>query len=345
MIICIQVKLRELILQLADQNDQITAKLVKAHTSATLQGIGKELKHLVANGRLKKFGVTRGAYYALAYKAAGKPQEVALSLSNQNLQEHEVFMDIRKGNHIFDGLSDNLQSILDYAFSEMLNNAIEHSGTQKIHINWKKTDHHIEFLIADTGIGVFRSIRDKKGLPDEMSAIQELLKGKTTTMPQAHSGQGIFFTSRIADVFTLSSYGKRLVRDNRLGDIFVENSDSKKRGTQVHFLVAIDTDQHLSDLFQKYSYQDYEFDTTDIHIKMYQYGTVHISRSQARRVLTNLEKFTRIIFDFQGVPTVGQAFADEVFRVWQKKHPAKIIEYRNANENVDFMIRRALTER
>jgi hypothetical protein len=46
-----------------------------------------------------------------------------------------------------------------------------------------------------------------------------------------------------------------------------------------------------------------------------------------------------VVLDFKGVQTVGQAFADEVFRVWQKNHPAIRIEMRHAGENVQFMVR------
>ncbi len=337
-------KLRDLILQLAQEHEQLTTSLIRQHTQATPQGIAKELKHLVDTGILQKSGSTRGAKYTLATNAANTTQETSLRLKNENLQEHQVFLDIRKGKRIFDGLPDNLVSILDYAFSEMLNNAIEHSHSKAIHITWQKTPTTITFQIGDAGIGVFRSIRDKKNLPDELAAIQELLKGKTTTMPQAHSGQGIFFTSRIADTFELDSFGKRLIRDNLVDDIFLQDSASTRRGTRVTFAIALDTDKRISELFHQYAYEEFAFDTTDIHVKLYQYGAVHVSRSQARRVLTNLEKFTRIIFDFKGVPTVGQAFADEVFRVWQQKHPKKILEYKNANENVEFMIKRALSE-
>ncbi|MFH0834705.1 MAG: STAS-like domain-containing protein, partial [Patescibacteria group bacterium] len=68
---------------------------------------------------------------------------------------------------------------------------------------------------------------------------------------------------------------------------------------------------------------------------------VHISRSQARRVLAGLEKFKVIVFDFDKVPMIGQAFADEIFRVFHDKHPQIRLETANMNEGVEFMIKRA----
>ena len=69
-------------------------------------------------------------------------------------------------------------------------------------------------------------------------------------------------------------------------------------------------------------------------------GTIYVSRSQARRVLTNLDKFKSIVLDFDQVPTIGQAFADEIFRVFATKHQEIQITPINMNEAVDFMVRR-----
>ncbi len=76
-------------------------------------------------------------------------------------------------------------------------------------------------------------------------------------------------------------------------------------------------------------------------ISLYKIGTDFIPRSQARRIVSGLEKFKKIILDFKDVDTVGQAFADEVFRVWKRSHSNINIEHQNANENIKFMIKRA----
>ena len=66
-----------------------------------------------------------------------------------------------------------------------------------------------------------------------------------------------------------------------------------------------------------------------------------MSRSQARRILHNLDKFKHIILDFKDVPTIGQAFTDEIFRVYKSKRPKVVLEHINTDENVMFMIKRA----
>jgi len=224
----------------------------------------------------------------------------------------------------------------------MLNNAIDHSLSKDVFIEVKKTDKYLEFLVEDYGVGVFRNIKKKKNLLSELEAMQDLLKGKTTTQPQAHSGEGIFFTSKISDTFTLESFDFQLVIDNEIDDIFFGENYKKNKGTRVIFKIALSTKKHLVDIFKKYqsNQETMAFDKTEVKIKLFFMGTVHISRSQARRVLSGLDKFKYIILDFDKVPMIGQGFADEIFRVYKIKHPEINIKFINANEAVKFMIDR-----
>ena len=330
-------------------HNRITTSEVARMFNVSRQAAHKTLHGLVEKRMIVKFGGTRNAYYVLPENVLDESIAFQKKLQTKNLQEHEVLQIIERDSQVLSFLSDNLKSIFDYAFSEMLNNAIDHAYSETATIKIGKNK-NLFFEINDLGIGIFRSIRDKKKLKSELEAVQELLKGKTTTMPKAHSGEGIFFTSRVADVFVLESFEYRLTIDNLQEDIFFEEIKGKgnrKKGTKVSFQIAIDSEKHLSDIFQKY-YSDpneYAFDKTEIHIKLYTLGTVHVSRSQARRITQNLEKFKEIILDFDQVPSVGQAFADEIFRVFQAKHPdIKLIPI-NMNEVVEFMVQRALNTR
>ena len=114
------------------------------------------------------------------------------------------------------------------------------------------------------------------------------------------------------------------------------------------FKISASSNRHLNEVFKEYTNlagkNDYGFDKTEIRVKLYTIGGVHISRSQARRVLTDLEKFKIVVFDFDKVSAVGQAFADEVFRVFQNRHPEIKLEAENMNEGVKFMVVRARNE-
>lgn len=301
------------------------------------------LNLLVNQGKVFKFGSIRNATYTLPEFA----DEVGFHrskqrLKNKELKEHEVLESFLAVFPAFRRASEDVQNILRYSFSEMLNNAIEHSVSPTIEVEVSERDGKIQFIVNDFGIGVFRNIMKKRNLQSELEAMQDLLKGKTTTNPQAHSGEGIFFTSKAADRFVLESFGRRMVIDNVIHDVFFEDQKPSKNGTRVIFSITLDSKRHLNDIFRKFQSDPEElaFDRTEIHIRLFTMGTIYVSRSQARRILTGLEKFKSIILDFDKVPTAGQAFADEIFRVFKNKHPEISINPVNMNESVRFMIER-----
>jgi hypothetical protein len=87
---------------------------------------------------------------------------------------------------------------------------------------------------------------------------------------------------------------------------------------------------------------DYAFSKTHVPVKLLQYGTNNlISRSQAKRLLARFEKFQEVILDFSGVDSIGQAFADEIFRVFKNSHPGVRVVAVNANTQVRQMVARA----
>jgi anti-anti-sigma regulatory factor len=61
--------------------------------------------------------------------------------------------------------------------------------------------------------------------------------------------------------------------------------------------------------------------------------------------LSDQRKFREVVLDFSGVNTIGQAFADEIFRVFQQLHPEVKLRWFNANNEVDTMIKRAIAQR
>jgi hypothetical protein len=59
-------------------------------------------------------------------------------------------------------------------------------------------------------------------------------------------------------------------------------------------------------------------------------------------MLRGLEKFQEVILDFRKVKSIGQAFADEVFRVFPSHHPSITVHPENANPVTTMMIRHVL---
>jgi anti-sigma regulatory factor (Ser/Thr protein kinase) len=303
------------------------------------------LKDLVARGELVAGGRGRAAVYASPFNSDLVVQSFDRTFVNDGLEEHILFDYIKRHAGFLKKLRENIFSIYDYAMQEMLNNAIEHSRSKTVNVQTSQDEENVYFTIRDEGIGVFANIMKKCGLDSELDAVNELLKGKTTTDPEGHTGEGIFFTSKIADVYILESHGLRLRVDNTLPDIFIEELDKRMTGTTVRFSIAKKSARHLRDIFKEFESDDEEnaFDRTQIHVRLYARGTVYISRSQARRIMSGLEKkFQTIVLDFDRVQTIGQAFADEIFRVFSNKYPRITLLPINTNKAVAFMIRRAL---
>jgi excisionase family DNA binding protein len=251
------------------------------------------------------------------------------------LQEDAVWSDARSGL----SLGTNAAAIVAHGFTEMLNNAIDHSkGTQARIRVWDGQVVRVE--IVDDGIGAFASIAAGFDLPDLTSAILELTKGGRTTDPARHAGEGIFFTSKAVDRFCIEANGLSWIVDNNRGDHAV-GASSIEIGTRVSFAVRTDTERRMRDVFEAYS-EDFEFVRSSPVVTLAAIGTEFDSRSEAKRLLAGMERFRHIDVDFHEVDAVGQGFVDELFRVWPTANPETTIKPINMNEAVEFMVRRGL---
>jgi len=87
------------------------------------------------------------------------------------------------------------------------------------------------------------------------------------------------------------------------------------------------------------------FTITHVPVGLARYGDENlVSRSQAKRLMARVEKFREVVLDFSGVNTIGQAFADEIFRVFQQLHPDVKLRWFNANAEVEAMVKRAIAQ-
>ena len=176
------------------------------------------------------------------------------------------------------------------------------------------------------------------GLEDEETALIELVKGRATARPDSHSGEGIFFTSRCADRFVLRSHRIQLERSAIKDDVFV----ARKRfieGTHVEFLIQLTSRRKLENVFERFAPADYDFSFGKTRMRVTLLRTSYVSRSEAKRLMANVEKFREVVLDFQGVESIGQGFADEVFRVFATRHPEVHVVTINANAVINAMLR------
>lgn len=253
------------------------------------------------------------------------------------LAEHDVWELVKPNLGI---PSREVERIANYAISEMVNNAIDHSEGRDVRVSVWRLPHRVRVRIQDDGIGVFDRVKVGWNLPDLHAAAAELTKGKRTTAPAQHSGEGIFFTSKAVSKFRLESNGLAWVVDNDRIDQALGPSQVT-RGTVVTIEIDLATQLTLGDLFRQFS-DDGEFIRSRPVVKLFQSGREFLSRSEAKRLLAGMREFRDIDVDFTDVEFVGQAFVDEMFRVWPSTTPGTAIHPLNMSSEVEFMVNRGL---
>ena len=247
-----------------------------------------------------------------------------------------------------DVLPDNVRNIWSYGVTEMLNNAIDHSEGSFVSVTILKDAVRHEIVIQDDGVGIFKKIQSAFDLVDENYAVLELAKGKLTTDVQRHSGEGIFFTSRSVDTFAILSGTVHFLHQGNQAEDYIFGRDyfgNKHKGTTVMLTLANDSTRTTKEVFAMYTTEHdggFGFDKTIVPVRLALHGDeMLVSRSQAKRLLNRFDRFRIVVLDFEGVCEIGQAFADEVFRVFPNFHPTTEICAVNANDWVQKMITRA----
>ena len=319
---------------LLGQHEWVTTGDIVRETGLTRQAVLYHLNRLVGSGRLVREGRRRGTRYRRGvdfFKRYELP----------GLREDEVWKEVGSSVPLAPAGSP-AKAIETYAFTEMLNNAIDHSRGTNVRVAIWSSDGLEWFEVADDGVGVFESVKEKTRLPDDLAVIQELTKGKQTTDPERHSGEGIFFTSKAVDLFQIDSGGTRWIVDNRRDDQAVGSVPAEK-GSRVRWAVERATSRDLKAIFETFADEEtYRFSKTSVAVALFEPEGSFVSRSEARRVAARLEGFDEAAIDFSGVAQVGQAFADELFRVWARANPRTVLRPTNMNPNVAAMINRAV---
>jgi hypothetical protein len=222
-----------------------------------------------------------------------------------------------------------------------MNNAIEHSAGKEVIVSVEKTAIATQMSIMDDGQGVFKKIQREFGLYNEHDAVLELAKGKLTTDPARHSGEGIFFTSRMFDQFTILSGTVSFIHTQGQAEDWVFDNETPSDGTAVIMDLTNTASRTTKEVFDRFtSGDDYGFTKTTIPVALAKYDDEQlISRSQAKRLLARIDKFKVVLFEFYKVDMIGQAFADEVFRVFAQAHPDMELYAVGVTPAVERMIR------
>lgn len=328
---------RRFIVEHVENHPGDIAKVAAERFDITRQAVNKHLQKLTAEGCLTETGKTRNRVYKLApLHTWTRTYEIVPGLAEDLVWTNDVSPALGQ-------LPDNVKNIWHHGFTEMFNNAIDHSEGKSIVVEIIKTAASAEMLVWDDGVGIFRRIQSKLGLLDERHAILELSKGKLTTDPRNHTGEGIFFTSRMFDSFEILSGGSFFSHEHGKPRDWLLESNRERQGTAVLMRLHNHTLRTARKIFDAYVSGDgFDFTKTVVPVNLARYGNDQlISRSQAKRVLARVELFKTVAFDFKEVNYIGQAFADEIFRVFAAAHPEIELHAINTNSEVKRMIARA----
>jgi len=330
-------QIRQFILTNIGEHPRDVVALTAQAFGITRQAVNKHMQRLVEQKIIVVKGSTKNRSYHL-HSLLERTQRYQLA----NKLEEDIVWDSDIKPLLVD-LPDNVKDIWIYGFTEMLNNAIDHSSGKTVIVQLEKTAVDTQIMIHDDGEGIFKKIQKALQLHDERHAVLELAKGKLTTDPERHSGQGIFFTSRMFDKFAILSGSIYFSHEFNEAEDWILESNGFQSGTMVFMKLNNNTSRTSKQVFDSFSSgDDYAFTKTVIPVRLAQYGDERlVSRSQAKRLLAGVDKFRVVVFDFSGVDAIGQAFADEVFRVFRKQHLEIQIMSLNASQEVAQMISRA----
>lgn len=318
-----------------EEHPKDVTRLAAERFNLNRRTIVDHLQGLIAAGILTAEGRTKARVYKLR-TLIEESWTLPLTPDSEEQQVWETTVAPQLG-----GLPDNVRAICQYGFNEMFNNAIDHSNSTKVSVDLKTTAATIHIRIHDYGVGIFEKIKTALNLAEPREALLELSKGKLTTAPERHAGEGIFFTSRMFEKFSiLSGELVYLAQASTEDDWLFEFSDGKPiSGTAVNMNISTRSTRTTQSVFDRFSGVDVGFTKTHVPVALARYGEDKlVSRSQARRVLARFEKFKEVSLDFSGVETIGQPFADEIFRVFADRNPNIKLTHSHASHQIQNMI-------
>jgi anti-sigma regulatory factor (Ser/Thr protein kinase) len=262
----------------AREHSHQLADHVVERTGSSRRAVQAMLKRLVQAGWLtREGGFSRPVY------SPGHLRQVVRSHPLHNLQEDLPWQRDYAPNF---QLPAHVARIVQHAFTELLNNAIDHSGGTSATVSLRQTPTHVQLLVSDDGCGVFEKIAGTYDITDANLAMLELSKGRLTTAPQAHTGRGLFFSSQLADVFDLHANGTAYQRRAWDTSGWRPGKALPRQGTSIYMAVALDTTRTLDQVLGVWSLDGtgVDFDRTVISLRLLAGpGQALDSRAQARR--------------------------------------------------------------
>jgi anti-sigma regulatory factor (Ser/Thr protein kinase) len=239
----------------------------------------------------------------------------------------------------------SVAAMIQYAFTELVNNAIDHSEGTQVTVSLRQTATQVQLLVSDNGRGLFDKIREGFDIDDPALALLELSKGRLTSQPDRHTGRGLFYAARMADVLDLHANAVAFQHREWAPQQWVRARAAQGSGSAIYMAILLDTQRTLDQVMRSASVdgQNYNIEHIVLPMRLLTNELVALeSRAQARRVAARLESLREASLDFSGVERIGQGFADELFRVIPRQQSGLRLQVCHANTHVQAMIDMAL---
>lgn len=334
-------EIKKYILRKIDNDDQEIVQKTMDNFAISITSVKRYLKEAENMGLIKKSD-SRKCGYELT-----KESFLEEILLEDGIEEDELY-EIYIAKHL-QNCNDSALRIWQYTCAEMLNNAIEHARGTKIFLEIEVNVLYTRIVITDDGVGIFQTLTEYMKThgwknPKLEEALLELYKGKITSKEECHSGEGIFFSSKMMDKFIIWSdsiiykCGVDIPTDVIQSHIFAYASRLEKIGTMLSMCLENETERKITEVFSMYTNAEGGFVKTSIPIKEACINGEPVARSQARRICQRLDMFKEVILDFKDVEFMGQGFADELFRVYALSNPQVVLSPIHMLPDVERMI-------
>ena len=323
--------------KISDHPDNII-KNTAVHFDISVQAVYKHIKSLVNEGKIYK--------RAHARFALSSNDEKCFSLKlTPSLNPCQVWDTFLKDH--FASVRKNVYYICLNGFIEVLKNAVSFSDASSITIRFSQCSNIISIWISDNGVGIYEKIKRSYFYPDLRECAFQLSKGILSAHEDSCIGQSLYLVSWCFDIFEICANGVCYHKDLINDDWYIQSKKNSASGTSVRMSIDINSNRSLKDVCRDYRLKKNSgFAESHILVDLAVFNEeAFLSRIQARRVLSKLDKFSEITLDFMNVKIVGNAFVDEIFRVFHEKYPDIQLEYINANSDIEFMVKSNLEYR
>ena len=264
-----------------------------------------------------------------------------------------------------DTTRDTLKAV-EWSLGEIMDNVIAHARSPVggfVQATAFATSNSVEFVVADAGIGIRRSI----AADDDREALRMAIAEGVTRDRTRNAGNGLFGSYQVAVLssghFEIRS-DRACLRHSGQGDLHIGAQSAPYRGTSVRCRIGL-ADPGLLDKALRFKgrphdpahdfvEREFEDDRGGLVFVMREKASPHFGSrrggSRVRRTIANLLRTHQsIVLDFDGVGVFTSSFADELFgRMFVGMGPRAFmsrVRMVNVAPTVEGLIDRAIVQR